>query len=1053
MKKGFKFSVMLIIAVVMMFAMFAAACEDDGKKHVCEHVCPICGLCTDPECDDPVCAEKCQGHKPHECESECPVCGKCLDMECEEEVCADKCGADHTNAMEYAVTDLKVAKSGVTVDTAGYVSDFNLSNEASISYQFNAAKAMTVTMSVFVRRTVESSVYTDYVNVLVNDKKVSSPATVPALSNTAAAMWSEVNLGCISLNEGKNVISFVANGNGINAWAFRSIKLYFDTARIDWQLAQGVAHTCESVCATCGGCTDFSCYNPGCANKCTCVNQSKAAATLFWALDPRAVASRNPNDELDGIGVTWGKTTTVTYNIIADKAGRVEYGAVISVDTFEILFTDQFKITVNGTPVEAGFGKCPVGEVREWNTYRLVDAGYLDLQEGRNTIVISQTPVQQENGGNGGAYNFQSFVIFSNDVKTEWYEHICTSRCPICEYCTDTACTESACATKCNGHTNPDADFTGYDLTINKDKNYKCAVESFYNYDKLNVIEGKDLFIYDSTNKGLNGRALGVGSRIVVRFNLLDDAAIALRPIMTPVVIPDSADGYTIDGKLKFIVDGHEITDYRLQKADKGGWSAGEQYVNATQGNVNFSAGTHTFIIEITGADVPHINEIRLNVQSYGSWDEAGTHFCSQICPDCGGCKDMECTAPECEKKCTCAEHVLTKLDAAPESCSKSGNIECYYCADCGKYFADAEAAQELDYETEVMIPANPEKHVEATNGRNNTAVTCRDCGKLFRYQFAVNDDRVTRSRAIDGETQAIGAKWNTETSFSFDFVAEKAGTATLYVTMSKNTAELVFTDKIATTLNGEKLALAGKIPAFEASDTSSFVLVEVGEVTLKEGPNTIGFAYTPVKVNKGGDGIFYNILAVSFSEEVKVGWTTHVCESYCETCGGCKNDECAEAVCANKCECVNPFTFYAVDEETVISGSTKKNTNENCVGMQSGKAASLTYTLNASAGGKVKLYVCLTGNTVANAFSSIYTVKINGVQITTDAVIHTAADKWIDYKPVYIGEYDLSEGQNTIEISWVAGSSSEVYYNLRSIGIDAAEGAVINYYSESTAG
>ena len=169
MKKGFKFSVMLIIAVVMMFAMFAAACEDDGKKHVCEHVCPICGLCTDPECDDPVCAEKCQGHKPHECESECPVCGKCLDMECEEEVCADKCGADHTNAMEYAVTDLKVAKSGVTVDTAGYVSDFNLANEASISYQFNAAKAMTVTMSVFVRRTVESSVYTDYVKVLVND--------------------------------------------------------------------------------------------------------------------------------------------------------------------------------------------------------------------------------------------------------------------------------------------------------------------------------------------------------------------------------------------------------------------------------------------------------------------------------------------------------------------------------------------------------------------------------------------------------------------------------------------------------------------------------------------------------------------------------------------------------------------------------------------------------------------------------------------------------------------------------------------------------------------
>lgn len=624
MKKGFKFSVMLIIAVVMMFAMFAAACEDDGKKHVCEHVCPICGLCTDPECDDPVCAEKCQGHKPHECESECPVCGKCLDMECEEEVCADKCGADHTNAMEYAVTDLKVAKSGVTVDTAGYVSNFNLSNEASISYQFNAAKAMTVTMSVFVRRTVESSVYTDYVNVLVNDKKVSSPATVPALSNTAAAMWSEVNLGCISLNEGKNVISFVANGNGINAWAFRSIKLYFDTARIDWQLAQGVAHTCESVCATCGGCTDFSCYNPGCANKCTCVNQSKAAATLFWALDPRAVASRNPNAELDGIGVTWGKTTTVTYNIIADKAGRVEYGAVISVDTFDILFTDQFKITVNGTPVEAGFGKCPVGEVREWNTYLLVDVGYLELQEGKNNIRIEQTPVKVEDGGNGGAYNFQSLVIFSDEVTTSWFEHTCTSKCDICGGCQNPECTEWECETKCPGHVNEDVEFTGADVTIVDKSNYKVQPETFYNFEYLTLNEGEDILIDDDTGKAFNGAALAEGSSLTVRFTLEADATIALRPFMTPVVIPETEDGYSIDGIIGFKVDGHEITEYKLQKEGKGGWTAGEQYVNVGSGAYNFTAGTHTLEIIIKGENAPHINEIRLNVQQYGSWAADG---------------------------------------------------------------------------------------------------------------------------------------------------------------------------------------------------------------------------------------------------------------------------------------------------------------------------------------------------------------------------------------------------------------------------------------------
>ena len=38
MKKAFKFSVMFVIAVIMAFAMFAAACKGDDEKHVCEHV-------------------------------------------------------------------------------------------------------------------------------------------------------------------------------------------------------------------------------------------------------------------------------------------------------------------------------------------------------------------------------------------------------------------------------------------------------------------------------------------------------------------------------------------------------------------------------------------------------------------------------------------------------------------------------------------------------------------------------------------------------------------------------------------------------------------------------------------------------------------------------------------------------------------------------------------------------------------------------------------------------------------------------------------------------
>ena len=71
-----------------------AACDSKTPApppHTCEHVCPEpdCGKCLDADCDDPVCADKCQGHTTptppppdeHECGHVCPEpdCGKCLD--------------------------------------------------------------------------------------------------------------------------------------------------------------------------------------------------------------------------------------------------------------------------------------------------------------------------------------------------------------------------------------------------------------------------------------------------------------------------------------------------------------------------------------------------------------------------------------------------------------------------------------------------------------------------------------------------------------------------------------------------------------------------------------------------------------------------------------------------------------------------------------------------------------------------------------------------------------------------------------------------------------
>ena len=89
----------LVLALAMVLAL--TSCDDiqglidkfnPQSAHKCEHVCEICNLCTDDECTEAACAEKCKGHlPPHECESICEECGKCTDTECTEAVCADKC--------------------------------------------------------------------------------------------------------------------------------------------------------------------------------------------------------------------------------------------------------------------------------------------------------------------------------------------------------------------------------------------------------------------------------------------------------------------------------------------------------------------------------------------------------------------------------------------------------------------------------------------------------------------------------------------------------------------------------------------------------------------------------------------------------------------------------------------------------------------------------------------------------------------------------------------------------------------------------------------------
>lgn len=355
----------------------------------------------------------------HTCESKCPVCGLCLDMECTEDACIDKCGDSYSYGKTFTIAqELKVAKASMKYDkNKGYYTGFNKTNEGAYSFAISSPVSEKVNLTAFVYKTTAEDVFTTVIKTMLNGEKIERASTIHSGEENEIAT---VNLGCITLKEGENVIDFIAEGDAEHAHEMTGISISYAEEDTDYHLlpATEIAHTCKEKCEVCGGCVDFSCVNPGCTKKCKCQSGSYDAK-IFSVLDERANNNgRGINAEIDGVGCTWNKETRINYNIRSDFEGKVKIGAVVSCDTVDILFTDQFNLTLNGEKV-VGDGKMPMSdsENREWSNYKMVVIGEVSLVKGKNTFVFSQTPVS----GTTGAYNFQSFIIFGDAKELDWY--------------------------------------------------------------------------------------------------------------------------------------------------------------------------------------------------------------------------------------------------------------------------------------------------------------------------------------------------------------------------------------------------------------------------------------------------------------------------------------------------------------------------------------------------------------------------------------------------------------------------------------------------------
>lgn len=406
MKRKFKSILSLAICVLIAFSVALTGCADKGDNSSSGGAKPSGSTGG---------GNSSGGTTAHVCESKCPVCGLCLDTECEEAACANKCGGTYAYATTFKISDISVAKTSLTYDTTEKVyRGFTKNNEGAVSYKIYAKTPAKVNLTAHVASSAQKEKFTDVITTTFNGEKLNRNSFIPAALDGSVAA---VNLGCINLKEKENVITFVANNDA--GHEFDSIQIAYpeETAKYVLKQAEQVPHTCKSVCETCGGCTNFSCINPGCAKKCKCESGTHKAS-IFSVLDSRTYASRSVNGEKDGIGVTWKKTTTVRYKIMADADRRVKFGVVISSSKNNQLFAKQFDMTVNGVKFEDETVMCPGSDAYDWNNYSLLIVGEIDLKAGANIVQFAQTPIKDVTG----AHNFQSFVIFSEEGTFEQVE-------------------------------------------------------------------------------------------------------------------------------------------------------------------------------------------------------------------------------------------------------------------------------------------------------------------------------------------------------------------------------------------------------------------------------------------------------------------------------------------------------------------------------------------------------------------------------------------------------------------------------------------------------
>ncbi|MCD7841998.1 MAG: Ig-like domain-containing protein [Lachnospiraceae bacterium] len=216
----------------------------------------------------------------------------------------------------------------------------------------------------------------------------------------------------------------------------------------------------------------------------------------------------------------------------------------------------------------------------------------------------------------------------------------------------------------------------------------------------------------------------------------------------------------------------------------------------------------------------------------------------------------------------TCSHASATHTAAKAATCTAAGNIEYWYCADCGKYFSDAALTTEVSAGS-LTIAATGHKSVTHTAAKAATCAAtgnieywyCADCGKYFSNSALTAEVSAGSLTTAKLTTHTYGA-WTTTTAATALATGSQTRTcsvcgqtetqtiAKLTPTITVNATSIKLKKKQSTTaLKVSGLATGDSVASWKSSNTKIVTVTSKGKITAK---SKTGTAYITITLKSG---------------------------------------------------------------------------------------------------------------------------------------------------------------------------------------------------------